>query len=37
MESESSAPDVSVDAELGFRDFVVDDGDPIEEVESGIY
>ena len=34
MVSESSAPDERVD-ELGFREFVVDDGDFVEEVEYG--
>ena len=37
IESESSALDVSVDVELGFREFVADDGDFVEKVGSGEY
>jgi len=35
MVSEFSAPDERVDVELGFREFVVDDGDFVEAVEYG--
>jgi len=36
IESESSALDERADVELGFREFVVDDGDSVEVVGYGI-